>query len=180
MGNYTYKKWRKILLSINNEKYPKYTVHARADKNDRSLCINSNKSWWSYIKGHLDYYSKVCKERPLTLRSDGYCLLVASASTSATASASASSLPARGISSWWPLPTKAGCLPLQMDQILMHILINRTRDPTTSAMSSRTSTTCWILKQKRNLVRITVKLSERYEGRRSWITLSPIMCHWHC
>ena len=26
-------------LSINNEKYSKYTAHARADKNDRSSCI---------------------------------------------------------------------------------------------------------------------------------------------
>ena len=97
-----------------------------------------------------------------------------------------------GISSWWPLPTKAGCLPVKMDQILMHMRINRlswttkpAREPTISAMRSRTSTTCWILKQKRNLVRITVKLSEResimsYGGRRSWNTLSPIMCHWHC
>ena len=98
------------------------------------------------------------------------------------------------ISSWWPLPTKAGCLPVKMDQILMHMRINRMSwttklvrnpSPTTSAMSSRTSTTCWILKKKRSLVRITVKLSEResitsYEGRRSWNTLSPIMSHCHC
>ena len=41
------------------------------------------------------------------------------------ASAAASSLPAWGISSWSPLPTEAGCLAVQMVQILMQIRISR-------------------------------------------------------
>ena len=49
----------------------------------------------------------------------------------------------------WPLPTTAGCLAVQMDQILLHMHINHksrtlklTRDPATSSMRYRTDTTC--------------------------------------